>query len=209
MDQLVTEATRTGLSERQYRSEIRRQVLEAKLINVRLQGRIRITEDDIVREYRRLVSEERYKLAFRAAWIRIDAARGATTAELNTKRRLADRIAEQAKAGGDFAELAQRFSDDMATRSTGGLLGRLKPGRLPKLIDRIIGNLEPGETSSPVRLGNAYYILKLLEREESELPTFENSRSELQERLYLEKVNKARRHWLDSLRRRTHVDIRL
>ena len=29
------------------------------------------------------------------------------------------------------------------------------------------------------------------------------------ERLYLEKMGKARRHWLDSLRRQTHVEIRL
>ncbi len=38
VDQLVAEAAKSGLDEKQYCIEIRRQVLEAKLLNLRLQG---------------------------------------------------------------------------------------------------------------------------------------------------------------------------
>ena len=60
-----------------------------------------------------------------------------------------------------------------------------------------------------MRQGEAYYVLKLLEREASKLPGFDDARSELAERVYMEKMNKARRHWLDGLRNRTHVEVRL
>ena len=56
---LIAEATRNGLSEAGYRDELRRQLLEAKLINVRLQGRIRVTDEDLRLAYRKLVLEER------------------------------------------------------------------------------------------------------------------------------------------------------
>lgn len=209
VEQLVSEATRAGLTESQYRSEVRRQVLEAKLLNLRLQGRIRVTDEDLRSAYRKIVLDERRKLPFRAAWIRIDAPRGAPRPELERRQALADGTAERARGGADFGALARAHSDDAATREGGGLLGRLRPGQLHPILDRIAMGMDVGEVSTPVRAGDALFILKLLEREESELPSFADARPELAERVYLEKMAKARRHWLDSLRRQTHVEIRL
>src|SRR5262245_45919822 len=67
VQRLVEEAARSRLNERQYRNEVRRQVLEAKLLNLRLQGRIRVSDDDLKQAYRRLVLEERKRLRFRAS----------------------------------------------------------------------------------------------------------------------------------------------
>jgi peptidyl-prolyl cis-trans isomerase SurA len=202
VEQLVAEARRTGLTEQQYRNEIRRQVLEAKLMNLRLQGRIRITEQDLRAAYRDLVMQERRRLAFRLAWVTIDTAR-------TNASELAERIAEQAQAGADFAELARRYSSDADTRKVGGLLPTQKPGSLPASLDRAALGLDVGEVSSPLRLGSHFVVLKLVERQQSQLPDFEEARSELGERVYLEKMTKARQHWLDGLRRRTHVEVRL
>lgn len=199
VDQLVAEATRSGLNETQYRAEVRRQVLEAKLMNLRIQGRIRVTDEDLKAAYRRIVLDERRKLPFRAAWIRIGTAR----------RELAERVAERAQGGGDFAGLARANSEDTATRESGGLLGRLRPGQLHPAVDRVVLGLEVGEVSTPIKAGDALFIVKLLDRDESNLPSYDESRPELSERVYLEKMAKARRHWLDSLRRQTHVEVRL
>jgi peptidyl-prolyl cis-trans isomerase SurA len=209
IEQLITEATRSGLTESQYRSEVRRQVLEAKLLNLRIQGRIRVTEEDLRSAFRKIVVDERKKLAYRAAWIRIDASTGAARDELLRRRTLAERISEQARAGADFGALARAHSDDAATRDNGGLLGRLKPGQLHPTLDRLARTLEVGEVSTPLRVGDALFIMKVIERDESELPSFQDARGELSERVYLEKMSKARRHWLASLRRQTHVEVRL
>lgn len=208
VDQLVREAGKTGLDERQYRNEVRRQVLEAKLLNLRVQGRIKVTEEDLRTTYRRLVMEERKKLGFKAAWIRIDLT-DAGRDTLKTKRAAAEAVAARARAGADFALLARQHSDDPVTRERGGDLGRLKPGRLAPPLDLALQALEPGQVSSVVRAGDSLFVVKLLERDETELPDFEEARNELTERVYLEKMNKARRGWLDGLRRQTHVEVRL
>ncbi len=208
VEQVVGEAIRSGLTERDYRTEIRRQVLEAKLLNLRIQGRIRVTEQDLRQAYRRIVVDERKKLAFRPAWIKIDAPRG-DGADAVTARRKADHVADLARRGADFAELARNYSDDAATRAMGGLLRRVKPGKLPAELDRVALGLEVGEVSPPVRVGDSLVILKIVEREESQLPTYADARSELGERVYLDKMNRARRVWLDGLRKQTHVEIRL
>jgi parvulin-like peptidyl-prolyl isomerase len=73
----------------------------------------------------------------------------------------------------------------------------------------VLLQLGPGEVSAPVRVGDQLVVAKLLGRQESELPTFEEARAELNETVYLDKMNKARRRWLDVLRKRANVEIRL
>lgn len=85
----------------------------------------------------------------------------------------------------------------------------LRPGKLPRTIDAAVMGLEVGQTAATIRAGNAFYVVKLVERQESELPPFAEAQGELTERIYMEKMNKARRNWLDSLRRQTHVEVRM
>ena len=209
VDKLVAEAKRAGLTESQYRAEIKRQVLEAKLLNLRVQGRVRVTEDDVRKEYRRLVAEERRKLPFRAAWIRLDIPAGAAPKVVKARERLADSLALRVGRGERLGDLARQHSDDRTNREMGGLLPRLRPGKLPRAVDAAIMGLDVGRSAPAIRAGNSFYIVQLIERQESELPSFQESRSELAERIYLKKMNKARRNWLDSLRRQNHVEIRL
>lgn len=206
---VVEEATKSGLTEQGYRQELRRQLLEAKLLNLRIQGRLRVSEDDIRTAYQKLVLEERKQLGFRAAWIKLSAARALDAAALRAKRAEADQIVIEARAGADFATLARRHSSDFATRDTGGFLGRLKPGELPPALNSVALGLDSGGVSEPVRYGDDFVILKILGRDESQLPPFEEAKDELSQRVYLDKMNKARQHWMEGLRRQTHVEIRL
>lgn len=208
VDQLVREAMKTGLDERAYRNELRRQILELKLMNLRVQGRIKVTEEDLRTAYRRLVMEERRKLAYRAAWIRLDLPSSDRTAG-KAKRAEAESIAARIRSGEDFAALARQVSDDAPSRARGGDLGRLQPGTLSPAIEAALMALEPGQVGPVVKLGDSLFVLKLVERDETELPSFDEAKNELGERVYLEKMNKARRSWLDGLRRQTHVEVRL
>lgn len=207
VDQLVNEALRSGLDRRQYRQEIRRQVLEAKLLNLRVQGRIRVSEEDVRGAYRRIVMDERKKLDIHVAWIRIDVPPGDRSA-LKAARDRAERIAAEARAGGSFADLARQNSDDVRTRDRGGDIGTIRPGQLSPAIDQTLAAMEPGQISGAVRGGDSIFVLRLIARQESELPTLEESKNDLAERVYLEKMAKARRAWLDGLRRSTYVKIR-
>jgi peptidyl-prolyl cis-trans isomerase SurA len=203
---LLSEAQSSGLNEAAYRDELRRQLLEAKLINVRLQGRIRVVDEDLRDAYRKLVVEERRRLSVTPAWIVINA--GGTPAEQRKQRALAASISEQAQST-DFAELARRYSEDPATRQRGGVQAKISPAELAPPLARTALGLEVGQTSAPVRVGDRYVVLKVVERQASELPDFEQARQELAERVYVEKMAQAKKVWLDGLRRQHHVEVRL
>ncbi|HEY3495100.1 MAG TPA: peptidylprolyl isomerase [Polyangiaceae bacterium] len=205
VEKLLIEAQKSGLDATSYREELRRQLLQTKLINVRLQGRIRVTEDDLKTAYRRLMLEEREKLSFEASWVFIQVK---NPAEARAKRKVAEDVARAARTG-DFAALARRYSEDPRTRDAGGTLGTARPQELPQALRRVLVALEAGETSGAVNVPGGFAVLKLVSREETSLPEYEEARAELGQRVYLEKMTQARRTWLDTLRRQQHVEVRL
>jgi peptidyl-prolyl cis-trans isomerase SurA len=163
-------------------------------------------DEDLRDAYRRLVLEERQRLTVTPAWIVIGA--GATPSDQRKQRALASSIAEQAQSS-DFAELARRHSEDVGTRHAGGLLAKTAPSDLPGPLARTSLGLEVGQSSAPVRVGDRYVVLKVVARQASELPDFEQARQELAERVYGEKMAQAKKVWLDGLRRQHHVEVRL
>jgi peptidyl-prolyl cis-trans isomerase SurA len=216
VEQLMAEATRTGLSTQEYRDEVRRQILEGKLLQLRVRSRVRVTDDDVKAMYLRLSRLERAKLAYHAAWVVLRVPSGSSDAARSDRQDLAARIAATARAGRDsqgnpveFATLAHSFSDDAATRGKGGDLGSHKPGELVQVVEDEIDKLEPGGVSAPFRFRDDWIVLKLVERDPSQLPPFEEAREELMQRAYGEQMEKARKQWIDEIRRGLYVDVRL
>ncbi len=199
VERLLSEIVASGFTENQYREELRRQLLDARVLGLRVTARVQVREEDLRTTYRSMVLDERARLPFEASWIVLS----------DDTRETAKLLVEQLRAGGDFPTFAARHSLDTATRSRGGQLGRLDPSRVPKQLVDAASRLEVGEVSEPIKLGNRLVVLKLNARDTSELPAYNEARAELSERVYSEKVGKARRRWLDGLRRQTHVEVRL
>jgi peptidyl-prolyl cis-trans isomerase SurA len=216
VEQLVEEAGKTGLTPQEYRDEVRRQILEGKLLQLRVRGRVRVTDDDIHSTYGKLVQAERGRLGYHLAWIVLRVHHDATPAARAERELLAQRLVATARAGVDslgrhiaFSDLAHSFSDDTPTRAVGGDLGVHKPGDLAQPIEDEEQKLEVGGVSPPFRFGDDIVIVKVLARDPSQLPALDDAKDELMQRAYGEQMEKARKQWIDELRHATYVDVRL
>lgn len=69
--------------------------------------------------------------------------------------------------GEDFALVATETTRDTQSKEKGGDLGWLPRGLLEKEVDDAAFSLAIGQISAPVEGGQGYYVLKLLEREDS------------------------------------------
>jgi peptidyl-prolyl cis-trans isomerase SurA len=69
--------------------------------------------------------------------------------------------------------------------------------------------LDVDEVGDPFRFKDAIVILTVLSRQPSRYSSLDAVRAEITERVRAEKLQKVKEKWLDDLRRRTHVDIRL
>lgn len=109
-------------------------------------------------------------------------------------------------AKADFRATARRFSDDAATRKTGGLVGRVgKQTILPPPCDenvkRAALKLKPGEMSGPVRSAYGWHLIKCLEKQDV---TYEEAR----ERIYLRLLKVRREKILRDLRAGAKIEDR-
>ena len=221
MPELIREArSRSGMTEQEYREEIRRQILEGKMLQLRVKGRVRITEEDVKAMFDRTVREERKKREYHASWIVLRILPGSSREALAERRALAADLARRARKGEDFATLAKAYSDDTTTRAEGGDLGIRAPqgtqaaasGKRSVLapeLENVVMALEPGEVSEPVEAGDALVVLSLQSRQASRYTTYEAGKQEMVQRLQTDILEKAKRKWLEELKGKSHLDVRL
>ena len=83
----------------------------------------------------------------------------------------AQAIEQQLKSGTDFATLAKEKSLDKLSATKGGDLGWAKAGTFPTEFEKAANALQVGQVSQPVKMGNEYHIIKVLDRKpETALP---------------------------------------
>jgi hypothetical protein len=70
-------------------------------------------------------------------------------------------VSMRARQGADFAALARQFSDDPASADTGGLLGPVSHGMLPRDIEPQVFKLQPGQVSGPIESRYGIHVFKL------------------------------------------------
>ena len=217
---LIRNAQRSGLTEQDYRDELRRQLLEGKMLQLRVKGRIRITEEDVRAMFDRTVREERKRREYHPSWIVLRLFPGSSPEAVAQRRALADLIVRRARAGDDFGAMAKQYSDDAPTRDLGGDLGVRAPqgapqvaaGKRPTLapeLDAAVQNLEQGQVTEPIRIADAIVVVQLAERQASRYTTYDAAKNEMLQRLQTEILEKAKRKWLEELKGHTHLDVRL
>jgi len=73
----------------------------------------------------------------------------------------AEGVAKIARAGGDFAALAEKHSDDPGSRDRGGDLGWFGRGRMVPEFDEAVFSAKSGDIVGPVRSQYGFHIIKV------------------------------------------------
>ncbi len=91
-------------------------------------------------------------------------------------------ILEKARAGEDFAGLAEKYSED-SSREQGGQLGVFGRGAMVKPFEEAAFSMKAGEISDPVRTQFGWHIIKVENVNEAKTLTLEESREQIEKRL--------------------------
>ncbi|MFO7640903.1 MAG: peptidylprolyl isomerase [Candidatus Competibacteraceae bacterium] len=108
--------------------------------------------------------------------------------EDGAKRALAETVRDRARAGEDFAELAQEFSEDPGSAAAGGALPDwVTRGQLvPPFEEAAFALAEPGAISEVVETHFGYHVIRLLARESEAVKPFEAVRDDIVRQLQAE-----------------------
>jgi parvulin-like peptidyl-prolyl isomerase len=107
--------------------------------------------------------------------------------------------------GADFAELARTRAKD----PTGGDLGWLARGELDAAFEGPLLALRKGQVTAPIRSGAAYHLFKLDDREELTADRLADARQQARDLLLQKKAQERYDEWLEGLRRKALIAIRL
>lgn len=197
------EAVRTqGFTEKQYRTDVRKQILRLKVTNQRVRSRVNLNDQTVRDEYDDRVRKARRRQRFHAEHIFFGVPQLASATEVAETMRRASELRGEVDA--------DHFSDTAARRG-GGDLGWLDQGDLPESLEDVLLALEPGEISAPVRGPSGVHIFLLRERQEGglEIPAFEEAKDTIYRELLDRAMAKQQELFLAELRRNAVIDTRL
>lgn len=98
-------------------------------------------------------------------------------------RARADEILARLKAKESFDALAAELSDDAASKARGGDLGFFTTGKMAPEFEKAAFALKPGELSAPVKTSFGYHLIKVEERREGFVRTFDSVREMIANKL--------------------------
>src|SRR5579863_264526 len=85
----------------------------------------------------------------------------------------AEALLKQIKAGGDFADLAKKNSQDPGSAQKGGDLGLVSRGQMVKNFEDAVFSLKPNEISNVVTTEYGFHIIQVLEKQPAHLQTLD------------------------------------
>lgn len=204
-DRLEAQLQAQGVTWDALRREMRDQLLAQKVRSRRVVRRATITEAEVDR----YLAENRDRfdagLKYRAGHIAVPAEPPSSPAAWERAKTEVDSIAAALAGGADFGELARTRGKDPA----GGDLGWLARGELDPSFERPLLALQKGQVTEPVRSPAGYHLLKLVDREELTTERLAEARQQVRDLLLQKKAQERFDEWLEGLRRKALIAIRL
>ena len=182
-NQITREALHERLAQQgtpvaKFRTELKNQLTLSRLREREVDSRIRITEQDIDVFLKASGQHgEQGPAEINLAMILVAVAENATEAQIQAAQAQAQDIAQRARRGEDFAQLAKNYSQAFDKGANGGVMGLRSTERYPELFVDAVRKLQPQEVAAPVRSGAGFHILKLLEVRQSSAMTVVQTRA--------------------------------
>ncbi len=184
LNQLRQTIEKDGVSFAQFRDDVRRELMGARLRQKLVDSQIQVSEQDVDSLQTQLTGQpaDRGSSAgndgpsagnsgssaggggreYRIAQILIAVPDGATPQQIEAAKRKAEGVLAQLRQGADFRQLAVSVSASQQALE-GGEIGWRSADQLPTLFSDVAPRLQPGQVSGLIRSPSGFHIVKLLE----------------------------------------------
>ena len=142
-------------------------------------GKPPVSDADIQAYYTAHQAQFTVKEQVKVRHILITVPAGADAKTDSAAKAKADDLLKQIKAGGNFADLAAKNSDDPGSKTQGGELGFLDRGRTVPEFDKTAFSLSPGQTSDVIKTQFGYHILQVEAKNTAHIKPLSEVRGEI------------------------------
>lgn len=206
MDDLEKAAKAQGVSYEDFKANLRNTIVTQNVIRQEVGRRINVSQSDLQRFYEAHKAEFSAPESVHLAEILLAAPADAGPARDLVQHR-AEELVTQLKAGGDFAAVAKANSGG-PTAAQGGDLGVFKRGALAKELEDQVFPLPVGGVTNATLTKQGYIILKVLEHHPGGVQPYADVQQEVEESVYMQRMQPAIRRYLRQLREEAYIDIK-
>ncbi len=122
------------------------------------------------------------------------------------QREKAEEVADRLKNGdGDFAQLAEEFSQDPGSAENGGDLGCLGRGETVPPFEEAMFGADEGETVGPVETEFGFHVIEVTEKRKEAVQPLEEVEGQIQDQLTGEMQTEAFASWLEKEKKQRDV----
>ncbi|MBI4596477.1 MAG: SurA N-terminal domain-containing protein [Candidatus Tectomicrobia bacterium] len=162
-------------------------------------AQVQVSDEEVKDYYEKHQDEYKEKETVKARHILISLPGGSGEEESNKAKQKIEEVAKEISSGGDFAELAKKYSQDPGSAPKGGELGYFSRETMVKPFSDAAFNLKVGEVSQPVKTQFGYHLIKVEDKKEAQLKDFETAKNEIMTKLEEEKAQALVRDRVEAL----------
>ena len=198
----------TGMSYEDFKLRMKNEMLTQRVIGQEVARTISVPEAEAQKFYDEHKSEYIRKESQVFLSQIVISTEGKSPAQVAVAEKKAKDLAVRAQKGEKFTDLARDNSDDVETAKNGGQIGPMSKGLMDKPIEDLVFAQKKGFVSDPIRRPSSFLILKVDERYEAGQASFEEVKSQIQDRLTQPKMEGKVRIFLTGLREDAFLEIK-
>ena len=213
MEELEQAAAQQGTNFEDFKQGIRNSIITQQVISREVGSHVSIPPDEVAKFYELNKKEFEGPEQVQIAELLVAPPKDEKgnpkedQASLDAAKAKADSALAEIKKGLKFSDAAAKYSDG-PTAQQGGDLGLFKRGTLSKDLEDLTFNMKAGDTSDVIRTKQGFVILKVIQHQSAGVPPMKEVEPQIQEAIYLEKLQPALRAYLTKLREESYIDIK-
>lgn len=196
-----------GLTMESYRTKLRKQLLQFKLVGREIRDKIEVTNQETRNYYREHIEEYREDPFIRLSRISFSVPAGSAADQVSALRALSREALVRLRAGEEFEQVLADYRGDKGAE--GGPMGQFGEGELTDPFASAVAGLLPGQFSEVIDTPQGFHILRLDELNPGQVPDFESVKEQISQLLIEQKREAALGSWMEELKKDAHIEIKL
>jgi peptidyl-prolyl cis-trans isomerase SurA len=206
MEDLEKAVESSGMGWEDYKTQQRNKLLTQEVVRREVSGRMDIGPEQVREFYEAHKTEFDLPEQVVLAEIFLSTA-GRSGEEVAAVRTKADDLHSRLEKGQDFTQLATRYSEG-STAKDGGNIGTFQRGQLDKALEDAVFALNKGQVTDVIETKTGFEIFKVVDHFQAGLQPLTKVQEQIQNKLYMEKMEPAMRDYLAELREESYVMVK-
>ncbi len=193
-----------GQSLEEVKERIRRGTGYQKIVEAQFEGKINATEEDAKKFYDENKKQFETPEQVRASHILIGIKPADSNDVKNEAKQKIELLLKQIQDDDDFAQLAKENSA-CSSSEKGGDLGFFGKGQMAPAFEKVAFELQPGQVSDVVETRFGYHIIKVTDRKDASLKSFDDAKDDIINKLENNKKGEIAKQYIESLKAQANI----